>query len=468
MFALSSFELQLVEQGNEVEEVARALFPNGVLVTEKGDDAVRRTEQLLKSQTPSIFQAAFVVDGFFTKCDVLNFDGETGRWDLHEIKGTNSIKEDGGERDHIDDLCFQSSVLNLAKVPVGRQFLVHLNKDYVRHLELNISQLFVTEDVSGKITARLPQVEVQMKSARNYLSGAEEPASGCDCIYRGRSSHCSTFKHSHPHVPDYSIHDLARIGSSKKKLKLMVDRGSFELSDIPEDIELSEIQKNQVQVYLAQAPMIALDQIKGELDALTFPLYFLDYETFAPAIPMFDGYGPYDRIPFQFSLHILRDPVAEPEHVEYLHMDRSDPSQAIAELLAAHIQPGGSVIAWNKSFEQGVNKELAARKGDYVQSLEQINGSMYDLRDIFHKQYYVHPAFQGKTSVKKVLPALVPDLKHADLNIKEGGQASDAWAQMISPSTSPEEHSKLAKDLLAYCRLDTYAMFQIWKHLSEL
>jgi hypothetical protein len=468
LFALSPFELQLAEQGNEVEEYARRLFPNGVLVTKTGDEAVRETEQLMAAETPAIFQATFVVDGFIAKNDVLAYDKNNGCWDLYEIKGTNSIKEDSGDRDHIDDLAFQAEVLQLAKIKTGRYFLIHLNKDYIRAGDLEIDKLFLVEDMTDKIKARLPQVKEQMKVARLYLTREAEPAAGCDCLYQGRSSHCSTFKHSNPHVPEYSIHDLARIGSSKKKLKTMVERGTFELKDIPEDIELSQIQKNQVRAHLTQTSIIDLDAIRGELGALTFPLYFLDYETFAPAIPMFNGYGPYDRMPFQFSLHILRDPSGEPEHVEYLQRDRTDPSQTVAALLAKHILPGGTVIAWNKSFEQGVNKELAVRKVEYAPSLEQINAQMYDLRDIFQKQYYVHPDFRGKTSVKKILPPLVPGLHHADLNIKEGGQASDAWSKMISPDTGPEEHAKIAEDLLTYCRLDTYAMVQIWRYLAGL
>ncbi len=468
LFGLSPFELQLAEQGNEVEEWARKLFPQGVLVTQTGDGAVEETQHLMAAETPAIFQATFVVDGFIAKNDVLAYDKKNQRWDLYEIKGTNSIKEDGGDRDHIDDLAFQASVLRRAGISTGRYFLIHLNKDYIRAGDLEIDQLFLVEDMTEKITARLPQVEEQMEAARVHLTKETEPMVGCDCIYAGRSSHCSTFKYSNPQVPEYSIHDLARIGNSKKKLKIMVERGAVDLRDIPEDVELSDIQKNQVRVHLTQTPIVDVDEIKKELEALTFPLYFLDYETFAPAIPMFGGYGPYDRIPFQFSLHILRDPNSEPEHVEYLHLDRSDPSQPVAELLAKHIQPGGTVIAWNKGFEQGVNKELAVRKSEYAQPLEQINAQMYDLRDIFHKQHYVHPEFKGKTSIKKVLPPLVPGVRHADLNIKEGGQASDAWSQMIAPATSPGEREKIAQDLLTYCGLDTYAMFQIWKHLAEL
>lgn len=468
LFDLSAFELQLAEQGNEVEAYARNLFPGAMLVTETGDEACRETERFMLAEAPAIFQATFVVDGFIAKNDVLAYDKKNECWDLYEIKGTNSIKEDGGDRDHLDDMAFQASVLKRSKVSVGRYFIIHLNKEYVRAGDLEIDKLFLIEDMTDKILERLPQVEEQMAASRLHLLKDTEPIVGCDCIYNGRSAHCSTFKYSNPQVPEYSVHDLARIGNSKKKLAIMVERNAFHLKDVPEDIKLSDIQTNQILVHTTQRSIIEIEKIREELGSLAFPLYFLDYETFAPAIPMFNGYRPYNRIPFQFSLHILRDSDSEPEHIEYLHEERSDSSQPIAKLLTQHILPKGAVIAWNKSFEQGVNKELGLREPEYAQALEQINSQMYDLQDIFRKQYYVHPEFRGKTSVKKVLPALVPGVHHADLNIKEGGQASDAWWQMISPTTSPGEHAKIATDLKIYCGLDTYAMYQIWKHLTNL
>ena len=116
MFTLSPFELQLVEQGNEVETYARNLFFGGVAVAATGDEAVRETERLMLSKVPAIFQGTFVVDGFIAKVDVLGYDSETKRWDVYEIKGTNSIKEGGAERSHIDDLAFQASVLKRAAV----------------------------------------------------------------------------------------------------------------------------------------------------------------------------------------------------------------------------------------------------------------------------------------------------------------------------------------------------------------
>jgi hypothetical protein len=200
------------------------------------------------------------------------------------------------------------------------------------------------------------------------------------------------------------VHDISRIGSSKRKLETLVDSRIFELENVPEDMELSDIQINQLTVHRKGKSMIDSEGISGEIKNLKFPLYFFDYETYSPAIPAFDGYSPYQRIPFQFSLHILEEPGGEMKHVEYLHEEMSDPSPNVARLLDEHIGAVGTVIAWNKSFEAGVNKEIALRMPEHKVTMDRVNDMLYDLMDVFKKQHFVHPEFRGSTSIKKVLP----------------------------------------------------------------
>jgi hypothetical protein len=467
-FALSAFEKHLVEQGNEVESYARNLFPGGVEVVDRGERGCEETVRFMAAKVPTIFQATFIVDGFMARNDALSWNTETHCWDLYEVKGTNSTNESGNDHNHLDDLAFQASVLRRSNVAIGKYFLVHLNKEYVRLGELNIKELFLIEDKTEQINARLDLVEQQMETAKAYLNDEKEPPVGCECVYKGRSGHCTTFKYSNPDVPDYSVHDISRIGASKKKLETLIERKIYEIENVPEDLDLSDIQVNQITAHRHGKSIINLDGIREELESLVFPLYFLDYETYAPAIPTFNGYRPYQRIPFQFSLHILETPEGELSHVEYLHLEASDPSEEVAKLLSKSIGAKGMVIAWNKSFEAGVNKEIGLRLPKYKAEMERINGMLYDLMDVFKKQYYVHPEFRGSTSIKKVLPALVPELTYKDLVIHEGGQASNAWWEMISPATHADVSAGIAEHLKIYCGRDTYAMYAIWKELYKL
>lgn len=468
-FTISAFEQNLMEQGNEVEVYARNLFPGGIEVVETGERAVEETVRFMTAKAPSIFQATFIVDGFIARNDALVWDEANKCWDLYEIKGTNSLKEGGTDHNHIDDLTFQASVLRRAGITVGRYFLVHLNNKYVRQGAINIEKLFIIDDQTETVLGNLPLIEEKMETAKGYLTNKQEPpSSDCKCLYKGRSGHCTTFRYSYPEVPSYSVHDISRIGASKRKLEALIEDKIYELENVPEDMEFSDIQANQIAVHRRQKSMIDIDGISAEIKDLAFPMYFFDYETYAPAVPVFDGYRPYQRIPFQFSLHILNKPGEEMEHIEYLHEELSDPSPHVAKLLEKHIGPTGSVITWNKSFEAGVNREIGERLPEHKATMDHVNSLLYDLMDVFKKQHYVHPEFRGSTSIKKVLPALVPELSYKELGIKEGGQASNAWWEMLSPSTHPDVSAQISKDLKIYCGLDTYAMYAIWDKLYKM
>jgi len=307
-----------------------------------------------------------------------------------------------------------------------------------------------------------------MEAAREFLNQDKEPNIGCDCHLRGRSRHCRTFSYSNPDVPEYSVHDLVRIGNSKKKLEELVSKRLYDLAAVPDGFKLSEPQLLQIQAHKSQQPIIVPDAITEALAAYAFPLYFLDYETYAPAIPEFDGYSPYRRIPFQFSLHILRDETGEPEHVEFLHLDRTDPTLAVAELLAQTIGPEGTVLVWYAPFERGVNKEIGERLGgDHAARMDDINGRMQDLRDIFAKQHFVHPAFRGGTSIKDVLPVLVPELSYEGMAISDGTMASERWWAMTAPGMSADERKSIEAALRDYCRQDSLAMYRIWRVLCD-
>ena len=466
-FAPSEFELHLMEQGNEVEAVARQLFPGAVVVTGNRDEACRETARLMAAGTSAIFQATFVADGFLIKCDVLLPGATLGTWDVYEIKGTNSKKEGNEDRDHVSDLAFQANVLKAAGIKTGRLFIVHLNKEYVRSGALTIEELFVKDDSTEQVNEIRADIGKEMHAARAFLNRAEEPGIGCDCDRKGRNRHCRTFAYSHPEVPEYSVHDIVRIGSSKKKLSYFVDQHIYTLDDIPPDFELGEAQLNQVRAHKQKSPIVDEAAIAAAFEAYQYPLYFFDYETFAPAIPAFDGFSPYQRIPFQFSLHILRDPEGELEHVEFLHEEKSDPTGVAATMLAKHIAPGGSVVVWYAPFERGVNQEIGKRAPQFSAIIERINGQLVDLRQIFAEQHFVHPGFRGSTSIKAVLPVLVPELSYKDLVIQEGATASEQWWKMVATDTPAGERTAIAAALRAYCKRDTYAMYAIWKRLQS-
>jgi hypothetical protein len=493
---LSEFEQHLIEAGNMVEEKARERLSGGVLVEGRDEGSVNTTKDLLKNKTETIYQASFSDGTLFAAVDILK-QGTKGELSIYEVKASSSSKSEGGEdgeesddgddlvnfmdpkalekykknllKDHhLYDLAFQVYMARKVGYTVTGAYLVRLNRQYVRGGDIDLEKLFVIEDVIKYVDEVLPRVEAEVKEMTKLLTSSKQPHGPCDCIYEGRSKHCTTFSEHNKEVPKYSVHDLTRIGRSKKKLYELIDSRIYDILDIPDDFEFGKKIEKQVRIHKRGKEDIDREAIRIELASLQFPLYFLDYESFNPAIPRFGGYKPYQQIPFQFSVHRLDAPDAELVHGEFLYTGKEDPSPLFATALRGKIGKVGSVIVWNKTFEQShVNKHLAIRIPECADFLNDINSRMFDLMTIFSKQLHIHPDFHGSASIKKVLPVLCPKLSYNDLDIGNGSEAMNTWNKLVTEGASDDEKAKIERAMLEYCGLDTYAMYAIWKHLRE-
>ncbi len=459
---LSEFEKAIIETGNEVELVARQLFPTGVLIEGRDEEAQEKTQFLLEKKEKVIFQPIFVKDEFLAAVDILELQDD-GSYAIYEVKSTTDVDK----KTHYHDLAFQVNLLEKFGLKIKSAHVIHLNPEYIRGGEVSINKLFLTADVTEEVENIKEGVMTEMEVALKYLSEEEEPKGFCACVYKGRSNHCATFTYSNPGIPEYGVHDISRIGSSKLTLQELVDVNIFELKDVPSHIKLSLPQKNQIEAHVFDRILVEKHKIQEELGALTLPLYFLDYETFPAAIPRFNGFSPYQQIPFQYSLFVLDSPDAKPRHFEFIFTENADPSRDFLQSLQKNIGTAGSIIVWNKRFECKINEELAQRNPDYKLFIEEVNKRVYDLMDIFGKQYYVHKGFKGRISIKNVLPVLVPKLSYKTLVIQEGGTASQKWNELHS-GIGEDARQKIISDLKEYCKLDTRAMVAIWEHLYQL
>jgi hypothetical protein len=168
---------------------------------------------------------------------------------------------------------------------------------------------------------------------------------------------------------------------------------------------------------------------------------------------------------FQFSLHRL-DASGQLEHTEFLDLSGNDPSESFAQSLIAACDGQGPVFVYNAGFEMARIRELAERFLSLSQPLLAINARIVDLLPVARKRYY-HPSQQGSWSIKKVLPAVVPELRYDTLDgVQDGGMAMDAFLEGIHPDTPPERKAQIEQQLLAYCKLDTYAMVRLWQVFS--
>jgi hypothetical protein len=315
------------------------------------------------------------------------------------------------------------------------------------------------------VRERLVGIPNQIKALKTVLKKEKVPAmeigAHCTSPYQ-----CDFMGHCWKHVPDYSVFNISRLGASKKFE--LYEQGILEIKDVPEDFALSENQRIQVEKEISQTTHIDKPNIETFLNELNYPLYFLDFETMGSAIPIYDDSRPYQQLVFQYSLHIQEKPGGDLIHKEYLAVtDGSDPRLKFMEQLVQDCGTKGDVIVYNIGFEKGKLNEQINTFPQYEKGLNNIVSRLKDLMIPFQSKWFYKPEMQGSYSIKKVLPALVPELSYNDLEIKEGGTASNVFTQMAA-GTYVGDLEKSRKDLLDYCRLDTLAMVRIVEELYNV
>lgn len=448
----------LAEQGDEIERYARQIMSDGVEVQGDLFEGIDNSAPLLESGKQRLYQASVLTERkLYARADIL--DPHNGAWDLYEVKSSTRPKFS-----HYHDQAFQKIAFEEAGYKIGRMFVVHVNSRYVRKGEIDPKQLLKVTEVTEEVENLLSRTIKGINGALEVLALPKCPDDtplGCNQLGRW----LEVYRHLYPDLPLNSVYNL--FGLNPGLLKDLMERGIELLEDVPEDIELNPRQAAQVLAVKSQRPHIRHDTLQGELDKLAYPLYFLDYETVGPAVPLYDGTRPYQAIPFQYSLHIIDEPGGEVRQTEFLSDGRELPVKALLEQLLADLGPTGTVIVWHKDFEMGCNDTMAKLAPKYAWFLKGVNNRIYDLKEIFSELHYVDHRFRGSASIKDVLPVLVPELSYKELEIQKGDVASLRWYKAATGRLTAEEAGKVMRDLRVYCGQDTLAMVRIYEFLQK-
>ena len=437
----STFIQKLVQEGYEVEKYVRDLFVN-------------------KKNVSVNFQKIFKTeDGLFARADVFE-ETDDGRSILYEVKSSTSVKTDK-DHSHIKDACFQRVTAERMGQNIDQVFIVHLDGNYIRGDEVDPEKLIHIEDVTKRVDEIYDETILEMDEALTLLKQDAIDRKGCSCLFKSRGHHCDTFSYFNDEIPMSSIYSLPRLGENKRHE--LIANNMFDLRDVPLNFPLSETQALVLKASHELAPQIDLSAIKNFLNTCQFPLHFFDYETFSSAVPMVKGSSPHKHIPVQYSLHILEED-GTLHHKEFLQRKQELPIELV-EQMEQDFCCEGSVISWHASFEKTQNKEMAKWFPAKAAFLNDLNIRMLDLEDVFKKPY-VDSKFEGSTSIKKVLPVLCPHLGYDSLDVQDGASAMDAWQKMIDPCN--DEPEIIALSLLQYCKLDTFAMLEIYNFLKRL
>lgn len=451
--------LAIMEQGREVGKLARQLFAGGVEVPFcDPEQAICLTRELIANpEIPAIFEAVFENGGVFVRVNILHRRRD-GRWRLIEVKSTADLKEE-----HLDDVAIQHRVVSRSGVDLASSCLAHVNRNYVyQGGSIDVRRFFKIRNLTRKVEGLQPKLTFLLRSELRVLvmpmAPQIPPGSHCTSPVT-----CEFFDRCNPPLPDDHIGYLPRLHASA--VEQLQEIGIESIHDIPDDFELTELQRRAAVSVQSGKPWFSPDLGK-ELSRLKYPLYFMDFETVSPAIPRLPCMRPYDQLPFQWSVHVLHQPGAEPEHHEFLATDTTDPRREFITSLCSALGKSGSIVVYS-AFESQRLSELAAWLPEFAGRIKKIQRRLWDLLPVMRNHVY-HPKFAGSYSIKNVLPALVPGMTYEGMEVADGTDAGLAWESLLRGGLDQVELDKTRKALLEYCGLDTLAMVRLLERLRPL
>jgi hypothetical protein len=454
--------MHLIGEGNRLGEMAREYFPGGTLIGHVFDLARARADTAVAMRDESVkylFEGAFASEGLLCRVDILR-KVEEGVVDLIEVKATNSVKPT-----HLPDAGFQLAVLEGAGLSVRSVSLMHFDPEYIHPGgdQHDLEALFRIDDITENARAWVRDNRDGLLAGMRAILAQPEPPrtplkNSCkECIYFGQV--CSLDAPGHP---------VCELGGNHNGLFAALDAaGVADVRDVPEDFP-GLADGHRLVLEAVRTGELALDSqgFSDLAEELVFPLWYMDFETYMPGLPMFAGTRPWQQIPFQWSLHV-QEQDGSVRHAEFLKVDGLDPRRAFAEALIQAVGDTGSVVVYNKGMESTRLRELARDLPAHADSLLAIDARIVDLLPIVRQSCY-HLDFHGSRSLKAVTPVLAPHLSYEELALKAGMQAMQAYEVITDPATTEVERDELRADLLKYCSLDTLAMVEVLKKLQAL
>lgn len=442
--------------GADVHDKAREWLGTGTMLRRTPlEAALADSQDAVRSMSDSLlYEVSFSSKGLVARADAIRAHGS--EWDLIEIK-SGSSPEDGEkvDREYVDDLAYTHLVATNAGLRVARSLLVLINREY----RLNgTAEMFAYVDLTEQVKQRASEFALIAEDIVRKASGPVEPQATlifdckkCDwfdteCVGRG--------------IPD-PLFVIPRISAKKFDALKEYER----VSRLPADADLTETQQAVVDVIRSGKPKIDYDGLRV-LDAVQYPVRYLDFEALAPHLPWFDDVVPYEMIPFQYSLHTVASPGATATHKEYLAPLDGDWRCELIDTLLNDLGADGPIVVYS-GFEKGRLRLFAQQFPEYAARIDAVVGRLFDLEAVFKKGYQ-HPGFLGRTSIKKVLPVVVTELSYKSLQVNNGDDALGVFGLMRTGQIDEQFVPTHRERLLEYCKLDTYAMVKLHEAIGRI
>ena len=457
-------------RGHEVGYLARRLadpLATGSLVDLQADGidaALALTSRLLQGDKP-IFEAGFRAAGGLAFADLLMpiEEGSNRRWAMVEVKSSTSVKPY-----FFDDVAIQSRIAVAAGVDLARVAVAHVDATWTYPGGGDYRGLLVEVDVTAEAFSRHEQVDDWIAQAHAVVACPQPPvvAVGSQCTAPfacGFRDHCAAGQA----VAEFPLAWLP--GQKSAALQRHVTEHGvsdmFDMRDVPEAL-LSPLQRRVREVTTSGRPFIDAAGLARALGPHPLPAYFLDFEAVQFAVPRWPGTRPYQMLAFQFSVHRLGAD-GSLGHAGFLDVSSNDPSLPLVEALLDACREPGPVFVYNGSFEGARIEELAQRFPEYADALLKLRRRLVDLYPITLR-HFCHPVQRGSWSLKRLLPAVAPELHYGDLpGVRDGDMAMQAYLEAIDPSVTAERRAAIEDGLARYCELDTRALVELFRCLHQ-
>ena len=441
------------EQARELGAHARRRFLDGTLVDGPNHEALAHTQRLIANDaTTTIFEATVAVGAFTATADVLRRNGNG--WDVFEVKPsfTDSTK---ATKKYVDDLAYTVMVLRRAGVNVKKSALLLLSREY-RYGD-SLDGLFTILDRTADVDARTETFEANAETFSEKVRAKHVPKPVLNHACRGCRFYktvCLGSRHTH------TVLELP--GLSRTGLETLSAVGAIGIADVPADFELNETQQRVKTAAETGRPFVS-PTLGDALATIEWPCHYLDFETVASTMPLYHGHGCHRQVLTQFSVHHRDSPEAATRHSEFLADAEQSQERLLGERLIEVIGTQGAIVVYSK-FEDDQISALINELPELAAPLHAIRKRIVDFAKIIKNHVY-HPKFAGSFSLKKVGPALVPDVISYDgLGVADGDNASAVYARMARG----EIKDVVRRQLLAYCKTDTLVMVRLHEILADM
>jgi len=460
---IPAFDMQtqaIFDQGHLVGKLAKKLYPGGIEVAggERDFGKILELSKEALSHRKPLFEAAFKSANAYARVDILNPAGKND-WEIVEVKSSTEVKDV-----NLHDLALQRYAYEGAGLSITKCFILHINNEYVRKGDVEPKKLFAKTDVTNEVSDLLRSVPSNLRTMIDVIRQRGYPdieiGPHCSDPYG-----CPLQELCWKFLPEHN--PLTLYYFKKEKAFELIHDGHLDIRKLPASVSLSD--KQEIQVKALQNGKVHIDKegTRDFLERLDYPLYYLDFETFGTAIPLYDHVRPYEQIPFQFSLHIVDPAGKKPRHESFLADGTKDPRHEILKRLKKLLGNKGSIVAYNAPFEKDKLKKASDVFTEFSTWYQSIEPRFVDLLVPFKSFYYYHPDQCGSASIKAILPALTGK-SYEGLEIAEGGAASLEYLRVTFGDVDDKERQKVRRQIEQYCALDTEGMIMIVEELGKL